>query len=231
MSTTRERRGVARRARGCLVVVATTLATVAVLGFVVYQLRAPLLTRIGGLLYHEDALAASDAIAVLSGDPLYRVVEAADLFLAGYAPVVVLTRTPEEPMIVELQARGLDVRTNLEDKLAYLGALGVPEDATTVLERLVDSTQTEAELIAEWAESREIERLIVVTSGFHTSRARLVFDRVFRGRSTEVLLRASTSPGFDPATWWHDRAARNNGLFELEKYAYYRFMYLLRQTP
>jgi uncharacterized SAM-binding protein YcdF (DUF218 family) len=231
MSATPARRGVARRARGCLVVVAATLATAAVLGFVVYQLRAPLLTRIGGLLYHEDALAASDAIAVLSGDGLYRVVEAADLFLAGYAPVVVLSRTPEEPMIVELQARGLDVRTSLEDQLAYLAALGVPQDATTVLERLVDSTQTEAELIAEWAESREIGRLIVVTSGFHTSRARLVFDRVLRGRSTEVLLRASTAPGFDPATWWHDRASLSTGLFELEKYVYYRFMYLLRQTP
>jgi uncharacterized SAM-binding protein YcdF (DUF218 family) len=220
-----------RRARGCLIVVATTLATVAVLGFVSYQLRAPLLTRIGGLLYHEDALASSDAIAVLSGDPLYRVVEAADLFLAGYAPVVVLTRTPEEPMIAELQARGLDVRTNLEDKLAYLAALGVPKAATTVLERLVDSTQAEAELIAEWAESREIERLIVVTSGYHTSRARLVFDRALRDHSTEVLLRASTAQSFDPATWWHDRAARNTALFELQKYVYYHFMYLLRQTP
>ena len=132
----------------------------------VFQLRAPLLTRVGGLLYHEDPIAASDAIVVLSGGRLDRVVEAADLFAAGYAPVVVLTRTPEEPLVVALQARGLDVPTSLESQMAYLAALDVPRDATTVLQPVVDSTQTEAELIVEWAETREIEQLIVVTSGF-----------------------------------------------------------------
>ena len=231
MSPSPERRGVARRARGCLVALAATLATLAVLGFVVYQLRAPLLTRVGGVLYHEDPLAAADAIVVLSGGTFERVLEAADLFEAGYAPRVVLTRMPGSPVIAELQARGLDVDTRLEAKLAYLQALGVPRDATTVLERVVESTQGEAELIAEWAESRELGRLIAVTSGFHTSRTRFVFDRVLRDRPVETLVRPSTTSGFRPATWWQDRAGLRTGLFELEKYAYYRLMYLLRQTP
>ena len=221
----------ARRARAFLVALAATLAAVTVLGFVVYQLRAPLLTRVGGLLYHEDPLGPADAIAVLGGGGLDRTVEAADLFAAGYAPIVVLTRTPEVPIIAELQARGLDVSTKLEVQLDHLEALGVPRDATTVLQRPVDSTQAEAELIAEWAESRQMGRIIVVTAGFHTSRARFVFDRVLRGRPTEVLVRPSRSSGFDPDTWWHVRSNRRNGLFELEKYVYYRVMYLLRQTP
>jgi len=225
------RRGLARRARAFLVALAATLAAVTVLGFVVYQLRAPLLTRVGGLLYHEDPLGPADAIAVLGGGGLDRTVEAADLFAAGYAPIVVLTRTPEVPIIAELQARGLDVSTKLEVQLDHLEALGVPRDATTVLQRPVDSTQAEAELIAEWAESRQMGRIIVVTAGFHTSRARFVFDRVLRGRPTEVLVRPSRSSGFDPDTWWHVRSNRRNGLFELEKYVYYRVMYLLRQTP
>ena len=226
-----ERRGLARRARAFLVALAATLAAVTVLGFVVYQLRAPLLTRVGGLLYHEDPLGPADAIAVLGGGGLDRTVEAADLFAAWYAPIVVLTRTPEVPIIAELQARGLDVSTKLEVQLDHLEALGVPRDATTVLQRPVDSTQAEAELIAEWAESRQMGRIIVVTAGFHTSRARFVFDRVLRGRPTEVLVRPSRSSGFDPDTWWHVRSNRRNGLFELEKYVYYRVMYLLRQTP
>ena len=138
------RRGLARRARGYLVALAATLAAVAVLGFVVYQLRAPLLTRVGGLLYHEDPLAPADAIAVLGGGQADRVVEAAELFAAGYAPIVLLTRAPEAPFIADLQARGLDVSTNLEERLDYLDALGVPRDATTVLQRLVRSTQAEA---------------------------------------------------------------------------------------
>ena len=226
-----ERRGLARRARGCLVALAAALAAVAVLGFVVYELRAPLLTRVGGLLYHQDALEPADAIAVLGGGTLDRVVEAADLFAAGYAPIVLLMRTPEVPVIAELQARGLDVSTPLELQLDYLEALGVPREATTVLQRLVESTQAEAELIAEWAESRQIGRIIVVTTGYHTARTRLVFDRVLRGRPTEVIVRPSSTSGFDAATWWHGRSDRRDGLFELQKYAYYRFRYLLRLTP
>lgn len=225
------RRGLLRRAQGYLVALAATLAAVVVLGFVVYQLRAPLLTWVGGLLYHEDPLAPADAIAVLGGGQVDRVVEAAELFAAGYAPIVLLTRAPETPFIADLQARGLDVSTNLEKQLDYLDTLGVPRDATTVLQRVVESTQAEAELIAEWAESRQLGRLIVVTSGFHTSRARFVFDRVLRDRPTEILIRPSSLSGFAPDTWWHTRSDRGRGLFELEKYAYYRVMYLLRQTP
>ena len=226
-----ERRGLLQRARGCLVTLAATLAAVAVLGFVAYQLRAPLLTRVGGLLFHEDPLEPADAIVVLGGGRLDRVVEAADLFAAGYAPTVVLTRMREVPVIAELQARGFDVSTELELRLDYLEAFGVPRDATTVLQRVVESTQAEAELVAEWAESRQIGRVIVVTSGAHTSRTRLVFDQVLRGRPTETLIRPSSTSGFEPATWWHGRTDRRDGLIELQKYAYYRVMFLLRLTP
>ena len=226
-----ERRGLTQRARGCLATLAVTLAAVAVLGFVVYQLRVPLLTQVGGLLYHEDPLAPADAIAVLGGGRLDRVVEAADLFAAGYAPIVLLTRMPEVPIIAELQARGLDVSTELELRLGYLEALGVPRDATTVLQRVVESTQAEAELIAEWAESRQFGRIIVVTTGFHTSRTRFVFDRTLRGRPTEILVRPSSTSGIGPTTWWHTRSHRRDGLIELQKYAYYRVMSLLRLTP
>ena len=224
-------RGIVRRARGCLVAVAATLAAVMVLGFAVFQLRAPLLTRVGSVLYHEDPLAPADAIAVLSGGGPNRTTEAADLFAAGYAPIVLLTRTPESPVVAELQSRGLDVKTDLELQLDYLGALGVPQDATTVLQRPVDSTQTEAELIVEWAESRQLGRIIVVTSGYHTARARLVFDQVLRDHPTEIVIRPSGISGFAPDTWWHARADFRDGLFELEKYLYYRVMYLLRLTP
>ena len=61
--------------------------------------------------------------------------------------------------------------------------------------------------------------------------ARLVFDRVLRGHATEILIQPSGISGFAPDTWWHARADRRNGLFELEKYLYYRVMYLLRLTP
>ena len=226
-----ERVGLILRARGCLVVVAAALAVVVVVGFVAYQLRAPLLTRVGGLLYHEDVLEPADAIVVLGGGQLERVIEAADLFAAGYAPVVLLTRMPDRPDLAELEARGVEVSTDLEVQLEYLRALGVPREATTVLQRVVESTQAEAELIAEWVESREVGRIIVVTAPFHTSRAHLVFERALRDRDTEILVKPSSTSGFDPASWWRGRSSFRTGLSELQKHMYYRLMYLLRQVP
>jgi uncharacterized SAM-binding protein YcdF (DUF218 family) len=225
------RPGLLRRGRRWLVILAILMAGVAVCGFVAYQLRAPILTWAGGWLYHADPLVPADAIVALAGGSLDREVEAADLYAAGYAPTVVLTRTPERPVVAELQARGLDVSTELESRLDYLAMLGVAREAVTVLQPLVQSTQDEAELLAEWAESRELERLIVVTSGYHTSRTRFIFDRVFAGGTAEVLIQPSTVSGFSPDTWWHRRGDLREGLVELQKYAYYRLMYLARQQP
>ena len=225
-------RGLVLRARGCLVALAATLAAVMVLGFVVFQLRAPLLTRVGGVLYHEDPLAPADAIAVLSGGGA-RPYDRGGGSVRGRvrAGRVAYTYARKSGCRGAAGRVGSTSGTDLELQLDYLDALGVPLDATTVLQRVVDSTQTEAALIAEWAESRQLGRIIVVTAGYHTSRARLVFDRVLRGHATEILIRPSGISGFAPDTWWHTRSDRRNGLFELEKYLYYRVMYLLRLTP
>ncbi len=225
------RRGLLARVRSCLVLLAMGLAVAAVASFVTYQLRTPLLTWAGELLYHADELAPAEAIVVLGGGGLDREVEAADLYAAGYAPTVVLTRTPEVPVVAELQARGLDVGTDLELRLGYLEALGVPREVVTVLQPVVESTQDEAELITQWAETGALDSLIVVTSGYHTSRARFVFDRLLDEVGPTILIQPSASSGFDPGTWWHTRSDWRSGLFELQKYAYYRLMYLLGQTP
>jgi uncharacterized SAM-binding protein YcdF (DUF218 family) len=223
-------RGLIQRARGCLVSLAVVLAATAVVGSVAYQLRAPLLTWVGGWLYHADPLEPADAIVVLSGD-VGRDLEAADLFAEGFGRTILLTRTPERRVLAALRSRGVEILSDIETRLNYLEALGVARADLTVLQRVVDSTQAEAALVAEWAESREIERVIVVTSAFHTSRTRYVFNQVFRDLDTQILIHPSGESSFAPATWWHTRADLRNGLFELQKYAYYRLTYLLGRSP
>ena len=63
--------------------------------------------QLGPFLAKEDALRKADAILVLSGTPLRRPLEAADLYLAGYAPRIVLTRETEEAGASALAARGI----------------------------------------------------------------------------------------------------------------------------
>ena len=219
-----------RRARGCLVAVTAVLMAATVGGVVVYVLRAPLLVGVGTLVHDTDPLDSTDAIVVLAGG-LDRLIEAADLFRSGYAPVIVLTRPPENPAVSELQSRGIDVSDGLEVRLGYLEALGVPRSATTVLQEIVASTHQEAELVADWAESVDVERIVIVTTGFHTARAKLAFTRSFHGQSTVLLFRASRTSGFNPAAWWHDRHGVRTVLVELQKQLYYRFMYWLDLSP
>lgn len=219
-----------RRARGCLVTVAAALMAATVGGVVVYALRVPLLVGVGTLVYDTDPLESADAIVVLAGG-LDRLIEAADLFRAGYAPVIVLTRQPASPVVEELQSRGVDVNDGLETRLGYLDALGVPSSATTVLQRIAESTHEEAEAVAVWAKHRDVAKIMIVTTGFHTARARLAFSKSFRGQSTALLFRASRTSAFDPGTWWHDRHGVRTVLVELQKQFYYRFMYWLGRSP
>jgi uncharacterized SAM-binding protein YcdF (DUF218 family) len=225
------RRGLLQRARGCLLWTGAILAAMAVIGVVAFQLRVPILGWVGGLLYHADPLTPADAIVVLGGGMGDRNVEAADLFAEGYGPTIVLTRPPEHPVRAALQVRGLRAPADIEIRLDNLAALGVPRTDVTVLQRNVESTREEASLVAEWAEARDIARLIVVTSAFHTSRTRYVFEQAFRDLDTEVLIRPSRVSTFDPSTWWQSRTELRNGLFELQKYAYYRLTYLLGRDP
>lgn len=207
------------------------LATVGVVGVVAFQLRAPILNWAGGLLYHSDPLAPADAIVVLGGGNFDRNFEAADLFADGYGQTIVLTRPPEPPVRAALRSRGVDAPADIEIRLNNLTALGVPRDDVTVLQRTVESTRAEAALVAEWVEAREIERIIVVTSAFHTSRTRFTFEQAFRDLDTEILVRPSQLSTFAPTTWWQNRTDLRMGLFELQKYAYYRLTYFLGQDP
>lgn len=224
-------RRLVRRAKGCAVSMAVMVAAVAVIGFVAFQLRAPILGWVGGPLYHADELTTADAILVLGGNSLERDLEAATLLEEGYGPTVVITQLPEEPVRGRLRARGLNVSSPVDVRLAYLKALGVPRTDVTVLTRVVRSTHDEAVLAADWAESRQLQRLIVVTSALHTGRTRYVFDRAFRDLDTEILIRPTRESTFHPATWWHTRADLRDGVIELQKYAYYRLMYLMGRAP
>ena len=133
--------------------------------------------------------------------------------------------------VEELQSRGVDVNDGLETRLGYLDALGVPSSATTVLQRIAESTHEEAEAVAVWAKHRDVAKIMIVTTGFHTARARLAFSKSFRGQSTALLFRASRTSAFDPGTWWHDRHGVRTVLVELQKQFYYRFMYWLGRSP
>ena len=70
--------------------------------------------ELGAFLAREDPLETADAIFVLAGTQMTRPLEGADLFLAGYAPRIVLTREGQEPALSVIARKGLGIPTDAE---------------------------------------------------------------------------------------------------------------------
>lgn len=192
---------------------------------VVWAGRGPLLRWMGGHLVHEDPLAQSDAIVILSGGVPEREMAASDLFRAGWSSKVLLMAEPPSQAVALLRGRGVRVPLEIDERVRYLSELGVSPGAITVLPGVVESTFAEAEAVHRWASGAGARRLIIVTSTYHTARARFVFTRRFRRSETSIVMRGAPADAFDPAGWWRSRTMLRNGLFEWQKVVFYRVRY------
>src|SRR5215468_1230604 len=116
----------------------------------------------------------ADAIVMMAGSLSGRVLEAARLYHAGLAPLVLLTRSRLPSGAAALRARGVRLPEEHEQAAEALRGLGVPASAIRIVPRRTYSTTTEARAIARWVCRHGLRRLVVVSSPSHTRRARLI---------------------------------------------------------
>ncbi len=162
----------------------------------------------------------ADAIVILAGSVPDRVLEAADLYRAGLAPRVVVTRERLHRGDAALRARGVRLPEGDELTVTALARLDVPPAAIVRLERRAGSTEGEAATIARWACAHHLARLVVVTSRAHTRRARLILREAL-GPRVALTLRPSRHDAFAARRWWRDRRDAKLVLSEYEKLAHY----------
>ena len=162
--------------------------------------------QLGTFLYAEDQLQRADAICVLAGTRMERPLEAADLYLKGWAPRIVLTEEVPDPGITALEQRGMELPTNAQTARGVIIRLGVPAGAIEILPYIHDSTAHEADTFRQISMSRKWKRIIVVTSKFHTRRGGFAVRRALKGSGVEVVMRGSTYDRADPHHWWRTRA-------------------------
>jgi uncharacterized SAM-binding protein YcdF (DUF218 family) len=175
---------------------------------------------VGRLLVASDPLPPrADAIVVLAGSIADRVLEAADLYHAGVAPLVVVTRERLPRGDWSLRAHGVRLPESDEQTLAALHALGVPPSATVVIPRRANSTDSESRTIARWACARA-RSVVVVTSRYHSRRARMILRQAL-DPSIVLAVRPSRHDPFQAARWWSDRRDAKAVLWEFEKLAHY----------
>jgi uncharacterized SAM-binding protein YcdF (DUF218 family) len=80
----------------------------------------------------------------------------------------------------------------------------VPKEKIVRFVHDADSTKEEAEALKKLARERKWRSLIVVTSNYHTRRARYIFRRVFP-QGMEVRIASARDGDFDPEHWWGKR--------------------------
>jgi uncharacterized SAM-binding protein YcdF (DUF218 family) len=179
---------------GVLSSLITLVAVILVLA-ILYFARHPIFRLVGEGWVVEDTLERSDAIFVLSDDNFYadRATRASQVYRQGLAPVVVASGRRLRPYagVAELIEHDLIERGVPKDKI-----LRVPHDA--------DNTREEAIALAQLAKQKKWRSIIVVTSNYHTRRARYIFSHVFP-KEVQIRISGARDGDFDPERWWEKR--------------------------
>ena len=203
----RPRRAIARVCAGALV-----LAIVGALGFLPFA---------GRFLVKEDPLEKADAIFVLAGGRVDRWLESVELYRERWAPLILLSPGRMEAAEIALRERGIRLPTEVEVSRDAMLQLGVPGEAVRIVPGNLDNTAQEAVALRQFVSGTGWQKVIVVTSGYHSRRAGFAFRRAFDDVPVRVLVRASRFDESQPSRWWRRRAEIRFVTSELEKVVLY----------
>ena len=170
----------------------------------------PILRALGSFLVVEDRLRPAEAIIPLAGEgePPLREFEAARLYRAGWAPLVIVVRKGRKSELENVRPASTRPQYPSELTTAVLIREGVPASAIRIMDDDAKNTLQELQAAFRGIPSKKAP-VILVTSKQHTLRARLTWDYVTSSRSLAIV-RPVNSESFDPERWWLDRRVVSN---------------------
>lgn len=178
---------------------------------------------LGACLVAEDKPQSSDAMVVLMGGGLERILGAVDLYQDGYADQIWIVRSLVKSYDL---ARDKGIEIPHETAIIKEAALqsGVPADRVSILPGDATNTQEEAIQVREYLQSRaDIESLIIVTSKSHSGRAKKILMKAVRSPDREIRILSCPTPydDFNAARWWRNRGDLKQGVLEYLKFSYF----------
>lgn len=210
--------------RGGVVLTLLVLLLLGLLVLGVYLLRVPLLRAVADCWIVDEPLEKAQAIVVLGGDnpTADRLRHAARLYHEGYAPRLVLSGPALRTYLSEAHLMATDAEK-----------LGLPKDALILAPHQASSTLEEALALRPVLAQHNFRKIIVVTSNFHTRRARRIFRAVYQKQGTQVIVSAAPDSNFNPARWWEQREGCAALLLELLKslYTYWELRHVPAPAP
>jgi len=175
----------------------------------VFLARDVWLTALGEALIHDDGAGKAEIAVVLAGDNWgYRLTKAAELAKQGYVPRV----------LVSGPAGFYDVN-EADAAIHFAIGKGYPAEWFIPLYHTSRSTREEAVTVLDALKQRNIHSFLLVTSNYHSARARRIFLNAERqrGGGPELRVVASGDRDFSPANWWRNREGQKIGFMEWTK--------------
>jgi uncharacterized SAM-binding protein YcdF (DUF218 family) len=177
-----------------------------------YLLHSLWLPFFGTFLVVNENLKTSDAIIVLGSDTEgNREAWAAKLYQKGLAKKIIMCGYQ-----VGWKSSTADI---MKRHAVYLG---VPESAI-ILDYgwNNDGTWDNAINSLKIVKENDFRSVIVVTSNYHTRRARVAFNKVFKNTNVKILISPCPGGSYNPGEWWKSRGLVKSVFLEYTKLIYY----------
>jgi uncharacterized SAM-binding protein YcdF (DUF218 family) len=168
--------------------------------------RSLWLSAVGYALVHDDGPVKADIAVVLAGDYAgNRIEKAAELIREGYVPAALISGPP-----------GFYGLHESDFAIQFAIRKGYPAQWFIALPHPALSTHEEAPIVLSELRRRQVRSFLLVTSDFHSARARRVFlaaERVMGGGPAMHVI-AVPDEHFRPGSWWRDREGQKTAFFE-----------------
>ena len=179
------------------------------LALVALLARNAWLPTIGSALVHDEGAAKADIAVVLAGDYWgHRVTKGAELVRQGYVPRVLVSGPP-----------GFYGYNEADMAIHFAVSKGYPAEWFIPVRHNGLSTREESDAILDELKQRNIGSFLLVTSSYHTARARRIYlaEERRRGGGPDLRVVASGDQFFTTDNWWRNREARKTVLLEWTK--------------
>jgi uncharacterized SAM-binding protein YcdF (DUF218 family) len=162
----------------------------------------------------------TDYVLVLGGDTATRPFVAASLVNLKLGRAVLV------PRMIRLPGREeANIPYGEELSREVLVRRGVPRDRVLIIGQPCAHTEAEARALREWLEETPGARVAVVTSGYHTRRARWIFRTILGPSAEQVSFVSAPWDSFPAERWWRSEIGLVVVLGEYLKLAFYVLYY------
>lgn len=174
----------------------------------------------GSWIVDTDSPSSGGPMLVLMGSVKERSVFAAKYYQAHQLSDVYVVKAGIDEKKVPQASRYLQYVKQMKEGLQ---SGGIDSSDIHFITDEARSTLDEAHAMAKYCAERKIDKLCVITSTYHTRRAKIIFADVFasKGLTTRLIFPFNTESRFDFKSWYRSAEDRRTTGRELIKLAYY----------